>query len=113
MENVSDGMKSLCEGILKSHEDRSISIKQLKDQTGIIRSNARNFLNDSRRFHEEMGRALKKGLLKGREDLMRNVHTLKEDFRKKEKEVSADLNEEGTIWSKMGNDLRHRKAKSP
>ena len=101
MENVSDGMKSLCEGILKCEEERKSSIKQLKNQTGIIRSNARNFLNDSRRFHEEMGRELKKGLLEDREDLMRNVHKLKKDFRKKQEEVRADLNEAGKIWNKM------------
>lgn len=108
MDNVSDGMKSLCEDIITGHEDRKSSIKQLKEQAEAIRDNSRKFLADSKRFHEEMSKDLRKDLREGREELIKNVNALREDFRKKEREVMADMAEASKIWNEMKKTLRIR-----
>lgn len=108
MDDISGGMKSLCEDIFKGHKDRKSSIRQLKGQAEAIQDNARKFLADSKRLHDEMRNDLRKDLRGGREDLIKNVNALREDFRKKEKEVRADLSEAGKIWNKMKESLRAR-----
>lgn len=113
MDNVSGGMESLCEDILRCHENRKGDIKQLKSQTETIRDNTRKFLADSKKFHEEMSKDLRKGLREGRGDLTKNVNALREDFRKKEREVKADLDEASKVWNKMNETLRSKKTKSP
>ena len=102
MDNVSNGMKSICEEIITGHENRKGSINQLKGQVVVIRDNARKFLADSKRLHEEMSKDLKKRLQEGREDLIKNVKAMREDFRKKEREIRADLEEAGRIWKELG-----------
>ena len=111
MDNVSNGMKSLCEEIITGHENRKGSINQLKGQVVVIRDNARKFLADSKRLHEEMSKDLKKRLQEGREDLIENVNALREDFRKKEREIRADLAEASKTWNKMNETLRSKKTK--
>lgn len=111
MDSVSNGIKSLCGDIITGHDDRKRGIKQLKGQAEAIRDNTRKFLADSKKFHEEMSKDLKKGLREGREDLIKNVNALREDFRKKEREVRADLAEASKIWNKMNETLRGRKVK--
>lgn len=69
MDNISGGMKSLCEDIVTTHEARKRSIKDLKE----------------------------------------HVSSLREDFRKKEKEVRADLAEASSIWNKMNKTLETKK----
>jgi uncharacterized protein YoxC len=113
MDNVSNGMKSLCEDIITSHEDRKNTIKQIKGQVDAIRENAGRFLADSKKFHDEMSRDLKKRLQEGKEELIENVNTIREDFRKKEEEIRADLAEASKIWNKMNESLRSKKTKSP
>jgi len=113
MDDVSSGMKSLCEDIMTGHEDRKSSIRQLKGQAEAIRDNAKKFLDDSKKLHKEMSKNLKKGLREGREDLIKNVNTLREEFKKREREVRADLAEASKIWDKMRETLRSRKTKSP
>ena len=108
MGNVPVGMKSLCKDIITGHEDRKSSIRQLKEQVEAIRDNSRKFLADSKKFHEEMSKDLKKDLREGREELIKNVNALREDFRKKEREVMADLAEASKIWNKMKKTLRIR-----
>ena len=111
MDNVSNGMKSLSEDIVAGHEDRKSSIKQIKEQAVVIRDNARKFLADSKRLHEEMSKDLKKRLQEGREDLIKNVNAMREDFRKKEREIRADLAEASKTWNKMNETLRSKKTK--
>jgi len=113
MDNISDGMESLCEDIITGHEDRKSGIKQLKGQAEAIRDNTRKFLADSKKFHDEMSKDLRKGLQEGRKDLIKNVNALREDFRKKEREVKADLDEASKAWNKMNETLRSKKTKSP
>jgi phenylalanyl-tRNA synthetase alpha subunit len=113
MDNVSGGMKSLCENILSDHQDRKSFIKQIKGQAEAIRDNSRKFLADSKKIHEEMSKDLRKGLRERRENLIKNVNTLREDFRKKEREVKADLAEASKVWNKMNETLRSKKTKSP
>jgi hypothetical protein len=113
MDNVSGGMKSLCEDIITGHEDRKSGIKQLKGQTEAIRDKTMKFLADSKKFHDEMSKDLRKGLQEGREDLIKNVNVLREDFRKKERELKLDLAEASKIWDKMNETLRSKKTKSP
>jgi len=113
MDNVSKGMESLCEGIIRGHQSRKSDIKQLKGQVDVIRDNARKFLADSKRFHKEMSRNLKKHLQEGREDLIKNVNALREDFKKEEREIKSDLAEASKIWNKMNETLRSKKKKSP
>jgi phenylalanyl-tRNA synthetase alpha subunit len=106
-------MESLCEDIIRSHGDRKSGIKQLKGQAEVIRDNTRKFLADSKKFHDEMSKDLRKGLQEGRKDLIKNVNALREDFRKKKREVRADLAEASKIWNKMNETLRSKKKKSP
>jgi len=111
MNNIAGGMRSLCEDIITGREDRRSTIKQLKGEAETIRDNARKFLAESKKFHDETSKDLKKGLREGREDLMKNVDALREDFREKEKEVRADLAEASKIWNKMNETLRDKKIK--
>lgn len=111
MDNVSGGMKSLCEDITAAHGDRKRSIKDLKEQAEAIRDNAREFVGHCRKVHKEMAEGLTKGLREDRKELIKNVSSLREDFRKKEKEIRADLAEASRIWNKMNKTLEDKKAK--
>src|SRR3990167_7922775 len=109
MDNISGGMKSLCEDIAASHGDRKRSIKDLKEQAEVIRDNARKFVGHCRKLHKGMAQGLKKGLEEDRKELIKNVSSLREDFRKKEKEIRADLAEASRIWNKMNKTLEAKK----
>jgi formate-dependent nitrite reductase cytochrome c552 subunit len=109
MDNVSGGMKSLREDIVAARGDRKRSIKDLKEQAENIRDNARKFVGHCRKVHKEMAEGLTKGLKEDRKELIKNVSSLREDFRKKEKEIRADLAEASRIWNKMNETLRAKK----
>jgi len=109
MDNVSGAMKSLCENIATAHVDRKRSIKDLKEQAEAVRDNARKFVGHCRKVHKEMAEGLTKGLKEDRKELIKNVSSLREDFRKKEKEIRADLTEAGKIWNKMNKTLEAKK----
>jgi len=109
MDNISGGMKSLCEDITTSHGDRKRSIKDLKEQAEAVRDNARKFVDHCRKVHKEMAQDLKKGLGEDRKELIKNVSSLREDFRKKEKEIRADLTEASRIWNTMNKTLESKK----
>jgi flagellar capping protein FliD len=109
MDNVSGGMKSLCEDIATSHGDRKRNIKDLREQAEAIRDNARKFVGHCRKVHMEMAEGLTKGLKEDRKELIKNVSSLREDFRKKEKEIRADLTEASKIWNKMNKTLETKK----
>jgi len=111
MNHIAGGMKSLCEDIIAGREDRRSTIKQLKGEAETIRDNARRYLADSKKFRDEMGKDLRKGLREGREDLIKNVNALREDFKEKEEEVKTDLAEATKIWNQMKETLRDRKMK--
>jgi gas vesicle protein len=111
MNNIAGGMKSLCEDIITGRGDRKSTIQQLKGEAEALRDNTRKFLAESKKFHEETSKDLKKGLREGKEDLMKNVNALREDFREKEKEVRADLAEANKIWNKMKETLKDKKTK--
>jgi uncharacterized coiled-coil DUF342 family protein len=111
MNHIAGGMKSLCEDIITGRGGRRSTIQQLKGEAETIRDNARRFLADSKKFHEEMGKNLKEALRGGREDLIQNVNALREDFRNREKEVRADLAEASRIWNNMNQTLRKQKTK--
>jgi molecular chaperone GrpE (heat shock protein) len=112
MDHIAGGMKSLCEDIITGRGDRKSTIQQLKGEAEALRDNTRKFLADSKKFHEEMGKDLKEALREGKEDLIHNVNALREDFRKREKEVRADLAEASNIWKKMEGTLRNKKTKT-
>ena len=109
MENMSGGMKSLCEDISLAHGDRKRSIKDLEKQAKIIRDNARKFVNNSKKLHGEMAKDLRKSLTANRKELIKNVASLREDFREKEEEIRSDLAEASKIWSKMNETLKRKK----
>src|SRR3972149_9352373 len=109
MDNIAGGMKSLCEDIAAAHGDRKRSIKDLKEQAETIIDNARKFVGHCRKVHQEMSEGLTKGLKEDREELVKNVSSLREDFRKKEKEIRADLAEASRIWNKMNKTLESKK----
>ncbi len=109
MDNISGGMKSLCEDIATSHGDRKRSIKDLKEQAEAIRDNARKFVDHCRKVHKEMSDGLKEGLSENRKELIKNVSSLRNDFRKKEKEICADLAEANRLWSSMNKTLEAKK----
>ena len=56
-----------------------------------------------------MAEGLRKGLKEDREELVKNVSSLREDFRKKEREIRADLAEVSKIWNKMNKTLEAKK----
>ncbi len=111
MNHIAGGMKSLCEDIATGRGDRKTTLQQLKGDADAIRDNARKFLAESKKFHKETSKDLKKGLREGREDLMKNVNALREDFKEKEEEVKTDLAEATKIWNQMKETLRDRKMK--
>ena len=111
MDNISGDMKSLCEDIAVAHGDRKRSIKDLKEQAEAISDNARKFVGHCRKVHKEMAEGLTKGLKEDRKELIKSVSSLRKDFRKKEKEIRADLTEASKIWNKMNKTLENRKAK--
>lgn len=112
MNKVSDSMKSLCEDILKCRAERRSCLEKVKDRTGMLRDNTRNFLSEARKSHEEMKKELRKGLQAGRADLFNDIKTLRDNFRGKKREIRADITEAGKIWNKMSNDLRRTRTKS-
>ena len=109
MDNVSGDMKSLCEDITTAHGDRKRSIKDLKEQAEAVRDNARKFVGHCRKVHKEMAEGLTKELKEDRKELIKNVSSLREDFRKKEKEIRADLAKASKIWNKMNKTLEAKK----
>ena len=111
MNKIAGAMKSLCDDIITGREDRKSAIKNLKGKAEAIRENARKVLADSKKFHEKMSKGLKKGLRESREDLIKNVSILREDFRKKGKEVRADLAGASKIWNRMNETLRDKRIK--
>ena len=111
MNNASTGMRSLCEDVVTGRENRKDRIKQLKEQAQTIRNHTREFLEDSKKLHEEMRRTLKKDLQGGRENLIKNVRSLREDFRMNEKDLKEDLTEASRIWEEMEGALRNKKTK--
>lgn len=111
MNRASNGMRSLCEDIKVGHEDREKSIKKLKEDAGAIRDNARKFLRDSKQFHEQMSKDLKEGLQEQKENLVKNMNALREDFKKKEEETKADLDEARRIWNKTSAILKEKRNK--
>ncbi len=111
MDNVSNGMKSICEEIITGHENRKGSINEIKGQVVVLRDKARKFLADSKRLHEEMSKDLKKRLQEDREGLIKNVNVMREDFKKKEREIRTDLDEASKIWNKMDETLKSKKIK--
>jgi len=98
MEGLSGGMRSLCDDIVISREDRKKQIKDLRQDAKSIRDNAAKFVSDSNKSHKKMAEELKKGLVKGREELVEKVGSLRKDFRQKEKDIRSDLAEAGKIW---------------
>jgi len=111
MGSASTGMKSLCDEIITGREDRESSVKQLREEVQSIRGNARRFLADSERSHREMSRNLRNRLQEEKKNLTKNVTTLRDDCREKEKELRADLAEASRIWNRMGNVLKTQKVK--
>lgn len=108
MDNVSGSMKSLCDDIITTSEERKNDLDCFKDQVESIRNDARKFLSDCRKFHKEMSKDLKKSLQQSRNDLIKNVNVLREGFVEKEKEVKADLAEASRIWTNLGKTLRSK-----
>ncbi|MCX6340105.1 MAG: hypothetical protein NTX71_09350 [Candidatus Aureabacteria bacterium] len=105
-------MKSICENIITGHEDRKSGIRELKKQAAAVQDNARKFLADSRKFHQEMAKEQKAYLQRKRDELIKNVNALRKDFKKKEQEIKADLAEASRTWNKMNETLRSKKSNS-
>lgn len=105
MDDFSGGMRNLSEDIISSHTGRKNRIRELKDRTDVIKKDTAEFLNETRRLHEEMARDLKKDLKENKKNLLKDVNAMRADFRKREKEVRADLTEAKKIWNDMRNVL--------
>ena len=109
MGNISGSMKSLCENITTARADRMRSMEDLKEQAEAVRDNARKFVDRCRKVHKDMAKGLKTGLSEDRIELMKNVSSLRDDFRKKEKDIRADLAEANRLWSTMNKTLASKK----
>ena len=101
MDDFLGGMKNLSEDIITGHKERRNTIRELKDRAGAIKRDTAQFLEESRRFHAEMGRDLKKDLKENRDNLLKDVNAMRDDFKRREKEVRADLSEAKRIWNDM------------
>jgi len=110
MNGTSTGMRSLCEDIMTGRGNIRESLMELKEQVQAIRIRSRIFLRLSKKFQEEMGRTLREDLQGNRENLMKNVCSLREEFRVMEKEFKDDLAEAGRIWNEMCERPSHKKA---
>lgn len=108
MDNISGDMKSLCEDIVTSHEDRKKDINTLKKEAEAIKENARKFVSNCKRLHKKMAEDLRKNLLENREKLIRDVSYLRDDFRKEENEIRSDLAEASKIWNEMKETLKSK-----
>ena len=109
MGNISDDMKSLCEDITTARADRKRSMEDLRQRAEAIRDNARKFVDHCRKVHKEMGEGLKEGLNEDRKELIKSVSSLRDDFRKKERDIRADLSEANRLWSTMNKTLGSKK----
>jgi len=101
MDDFSSGMRTLSDDILAGHKDRKNKIQELKDRTDAIKKDAAEFLDETRRLHAEMGKDLKKDLKENRDNLLKDINATRDDFKKREKEVRADLTEAKRIWNDM------------
>jgi hypothetical protein len=101
MNNVSGSMRNLSEDIIAGHNDRKNRIQELKDRADAIKKDTTLFLSETRRLHREMGKTLKAGLKENNENLLKDVSAMRDDFRKGEREVRADLAEAKKIWNEM------------
>jgi gas vesicle protein len=110
MNLASAKMRSFCEDMRVSSEQRKNFIKRLKEQTETIRNNARSFLIESKRFQREMSKELRDNLQGSNKELIKTVSNLREDFKKKHQELRADLSEASRIWSEMKNSLKRRRS---
>lgn len=105
----SSKMKALCEDIIKSHQERQDKLKLLKEQSELIRDHSRRYLEDFKAFRKEMSEKLRKDLVKNRKELIDNLNSFREDFKKKEREVKRDLEEADRIWDKMKETLKAKR----
>ena len=105
MDDFSGGMKNLSEDIITGHKERRNTIRELKDRADAIKRDTTQFLEESRRLHAEMGKSLKKGLKEDRDNLLKDVNAMRDDFKRRETEVRADLSEAKRIWNDMKNIL--------
>jgi seryl-tRNA synthetase len=103
MDGFSGGMRHLSEGIIVGHKYRKNKIQELKDRADAIKIDTAIFLDESKRLHVEMGRGLKKDLKENRDNLLKDVNVMRDNFRRTEKEVRADLAEAKKIWNDMSN----------
>lgn len=109
MGNISGGMQTICEDIVKSYQGRIDDIRSLKKEANDLRENARGFVNDCKKLHKQMARDLKKGLKEYKEALIKDVVSLRADFRKKEKEIRSDLKEASKTWQAMNETLNSKR----
>lgn len=105
MDDFSGGMRNLSEDILTGHKDRKGRIQELKDRTDAIKNDTAQFLDETRKLHTEMSKDLKNDLKKNRDNLLKDVNTMRDNFKKREKEVRSDLAEAKKIWNDMKNIL--------
>ena len=111
MGKIADDMKSLCEDISTARGDRKRGMEDLRQRAETIRDNARKFVGHCRKVHNEMAERLTKGLSEDRIELVKNVSSLRADFRKKEREIRADLAEANRLWSTMNKTLTSKPKK--
>jgi len=106
MGNVAIEMESMCAGILNSHAQRNKSLKDLHKNVKSLRNDARKFVADTRRFRQEMAKSLNGTLEKDREDLARDVDSLRKDFCESQKGLHSDLVSASKAWEKMSKMLK-------
>ncbi|MDP2940536.1 MAG: hypothetical protein Q8O13_10790 [Candidatus Omnitrophota bacterium] len=111
MGNISNGMESICQGIMNSSAERKKDLEDLKNQTETIRDNAKKFIGDCKKSHKEMAKNLKEDLSKNREGLIKDVGLLRKDFQKSQKAVRSDIEGASKNWNEMNETLRGKKAK--
>jgi len=112
MDNVSDGMQSLCDDIIAGHDSRKITLNFVKDDSNTIRGDARLFIGQCRILRRQRANALSKELAEYRKAMVPAVHVFLQTCRHRRTETRSDLLGASRAWSAMASALKERRGKS-
>ena len=97
MDNVSDGMQSLCDDIIAGYDTRKITLDFVKDDSNTIRGDARLFIGQCRILQRRKALKLRKELVEHRKALTPAVHVFLQACRHRRAEARSNLLSAGRI----------------
>ncbi|MDP2990325.1 MAG: hypothetical protein Q8O57_07150 [Kiritimatiellota bacterium] len=109
MDNVSDGMQSLCESVITGYRARKIALAFVKDESNTIRGDARLFIGQCRILQRCHANALRKELAEYRKAMVPAVHVFLQTCRHRRTETRSDLLGASRAWRAMATELKQRR----